>query len=97
MKTIDYKRVAHIFRSAPGHLADTRESRALLEDVANDINSSASRDKFGNTWSARTGEDGVQVWVQVRGDFIVNGGVNYPPRKFNTQTGLASPIRPTRK
>ena len=79
----------HIFREAPDHLADTPANRALLQNVADDAATTLGTDRFGNVWSARTLEDGTQVWVQVRNGVIQNGGVNPTPRVFNPKTGLS--------
>jgi len=79
----------HIFRDAPGHLADTPANRKLLQGVANDSRTTLGTDRFGNSWSARTRSDGSQVWVQTRNGVIQNGGVNSTPRSFNPQTGLS--------
>jgi hypothetical protein len=79
----------HIFRDAPGHLADTPANRSLLQGVANDSRTTLGTDRFGNTWSARSRSDGSQVWVQTRNGVIQNGGVNSTPRTFNPQTGLS--------
>lgn len=57
-------RLGHIFRDAPGHLADTPANRKLLQGVADDPATTLSADKFGNTWSARTLDDGTQAWTQ---------------------------------
>jgi len=81
--------VRHIFREAPGHLADTTVNRTLLRDVAEDAATTLGTDRFGNVWSARTLEDGSQVWVQMRNGVIQNGGVNTTPRVFNPETGLS--------
>ena len=33
----------------------------------------------------------------MRGDKIINGGVNSIPQKFNRETGLSSPVKPKQK
>ncbi len=81
--------IQHIFRDAPGHLADTPENRSLLQDVASDSHTTLGTDRFGNVWSAKTQSDGSQVWVQTRNGVIQNGGLNSSPRTFNPQTGLS--------
>jgi hypothetical protein len=80
--------LAHIFRLAEGHIADTPENRAILLEVANDPGDSLPADRYGNEWSARILSDGTQVWTQARNGKLVNGGVNATPRLFNSQTGL---------
>ncbi len=79
----------HIFRDAPGHIADTPANRRLLQQVADDRNRTLGTDRFGNTWSARNQADGTQVWTQVRNGVIQNGGVNQVPRSFSPKTGLS--------
>jgi filamentous hemagglutinin len=87
-------RLGHVFRDAPGHLLDTPANRKLLQGVADDPATTLGADKFGNTWSARTLDDGTQAWTQTRNGDIINGGLNPTPRPFNPQTGLARPQRP---
>ncbi len=91
---IDEKRVRHIFRSKRGHFSNTTKNRKLLESVANNPSTTLGKDKFGNIWSAQTRPDGTQVWTQMRGGKIINGGINQAPRQFNSETGLASSIKP---
>ncbi len=81
----------HIFRKKKGHLEDTTENRSLLESVANKIENYVGADKHGNEWYSQTLHDGSQVWVQVRGNTIQNGGVNNPPLKWNVGTGFSKP------
>ncbi len=81
--------VKHIFRDAPGHLADTPANRRLLQRVADDASTTLGMDKFGNVWSARALDDGTQVWVQSRNGVIQNGGLNQTPRIFDPTTGLS--------
>ncbi|MDY7095737.1 MAG: RHS repeat-associated core domain-containing protein [Acidobacteriota bacterium] len=81
--------VQHIFRDAPGHLADTPASRKLLQGIADDVSTTLGTDRFGNVWSARTLDDGTQMWVQTRNGVIQNGGLNQMPRVFNPETGLS--------
>ncbi|ANO52658.1 RHS repeat-associated core domain-containing protein [Woeseia oceani] len=71
--------VQHIFRNAPGHIADTAANRALLQRVASNPGNRVGHDRFGNTIWSRYQSDGSQVWVQTRGGVIQNGGVNAPP------------------
>lgn len=91
---IAQKSADHIFRNAPGHFReDTEENRRLLESVANDRNSYLGNDKYGNSWHARTQNDGTQIWTQSRNGEIRNGGINKTPRTFNRETGLSSPTK----
>lgn len=74
---------SHIFRQAPGHLAeDTVANRALLRGAVNPDNLVGARGPGGSISVYReTLPDGRQVWVEVRnGTEITNGGVNDPPR-----------------
>src|ERR1700746_1418885 len=90
MITIDESRVAHIFRVAEGHFPeDTAESREALTDAANDSTNVLSADQFGNTGAAKTFPNGTQIWVQIRGGRITNGGINRNPRSFSPSTGLS--------
>ena len=91
---IDNARAGHIFRDAPEHLADTPPNRALLTNVANTRSARLGTDQHGNVWSASVRSDGSQVWVQMRGNVIVNGGVSQTPRTFNPATGLSRRERP---
>jgi hypothetical protein len=90
----DDAQIKHVFRDPEGHLPDTPEHRALLEEVANDPKSALGTDRHGKTWSARTLPDGSQVWTATKGGTIINGGVNRKPRTFHPGTGLSSPARP---
>ena len=75
---------SHIFRDAPGHLAeDTAENRALLRGAVKPDNLMGTRGPGGSIGVYReTLSDGRQVWVEVRdGSEITNGGVNDVPRQ----------------
>jgi hypothetical protein len=56
--------IRHIFRDAPGHLADTPANRAILQGLADDARALLGTDRFGNQWFARLNADGTQTWVQ---------------------------------
>ena len=86
-----------IFGDREGHLPDTPENRQLLENVANDPATTLGPDKFGNEWSAKTLDDGTQVWTQTRDGNVINGGLNESPQSYNPDTGLSSPVRPNWK
>lgn len=81
----------HIFRDAEGHIPDTPENRALLEDVANDPANFRRTDKYGNEWYTKIQSDGSQVWVESRNGNIFEGGVNNTPKPWNPETGLKKP------
>ena len=83
---IDESRVRHIFRNAEGHFReDADANRRLLIDVASRRTNFLGTDRIGNDWYAENLADGTQVWVRVRDDKIVNGGINRRPRNV---TGL---------
>ena len=71
-----------------GHIPDTPENRALLEDVANDLENFRGTDKYGNEWYTKIQSNGSQVWVESRNGNIFEGGVNEKPRSWNPKTGL---------
>ena len=81
----------HIFRPSEGLIKDTPENRTLLLEVANDPASRLESDQHGNYWAARLLEDGRQVWVRMRGEKIINAGINAVPRDFHSMTGLNRP------
>lgn len=84
--TIDENSARHIFRNAPGHFReDTEANRRLLITVAGKRTNFLGTDRSRNEWYAENLADGTQVWLRVRGDKIVNGGINHSPRDF---TGL---------
>lgn len=82
--------IKHIFRNKEGHILDTPNNRKLLEDVANRTENFMGTDKYGNEWYSQTQSDGSQVWVTTRNGTIQNGGVNNPPKVWNTETGYNS-------
>jgi len=84
--TIDEDRFGHIFREAEGHFReDSDVNRRILIDVASRRANFLGTDRAGNAWYAETLTDGTQVWVRVRNDKVVNGGLNQSSRSF---TGL---------
>ncbi|MBC8537261.1 hypothetical protein, partial [Feifania hominis] len=78
----------HIFRDAVGHIPDTPENRALLEDVANNAENFRGTDKYGNEWYTKTLENGKEVWVESRNGNIFEGGINETSKPWNPYTGL---------
>lgn len=93
---IDEARSKHIFADRPGHVPDTPENRALIEDTANKKSNYKGTDAFGKEGYTETLADGRQAWAEVRDGKIVNGGVNDEGshRGFDNATGLNSPNRP---
>lgn len=75
---------SHIFRNAPGHLAeDTAENRALIKsalDPANLRQTDPLKDGTLLYRYFRILPDGTQVWAEVRNGEITNGGLNDIPR-----------------
>ena len=86
--TIAEGRGGHIFRDAPGHLPNNQASRDTVLNVANDARNLLGSDRFGNSWYASNSGQG-QVWVQVRNNEVVNGGVNAVPRTYTPDRGLS--------
>ncbi len=82
--------IKHIFRNAPGHLADTPQNRAMLLNLANDASKYIGTDSNGNSWNAEIMPDGSQNWVRYRNGTIINGGNGYPPRQWDSESGLNS-------
>ena len=78
----------HIFRDAEGHIPDTPENRALLENIANDAENFRGIDKYGNEWYTKILENGREVWVESRNGNIFEGGINEIPKSWNPNTGL---------
>ena len=84
----------HIFRVKEGHLSvDTPENRALLEAVAGDPAHLRGTTMYGMRGYSKTLPDGTQVWVEVNGSTIINGGVDSGIRPWNERTGFKSPTR----
>ena len=84
--TIDESRLGHIFREADGHFREDNDvNRRILIDVASQRANFLGTDRAGNARYAETLTDGTQVWVRVRNDKVVNGGLNQRPRRL---TGL---------
>ena len=77
---IDEANADHIFRDAPGHLAeDTAENRAILEDAVKPGNYVETRPSGVLVYREEL-PNGEQVWVNLRNGKITNGGVNETPR-----------------
>jgi filamentous hemagglutinin len=82
-----HSQLGHIFRNAPGHLADTPANRQLLTDVASNSANRVGVDRFGNVWFSLTRADGTQVWASARNGVIQNGGLNQVPQAFPNIVG----------
>ena len=78
----------HIFGNRPGHLPQSKENEKILVDLANDESKYIGDDLTGNSWNAKTNEDGTQIWVVHRNGIIQNGGINDKPRDWSELTGL---------
>ena len=83
--------IGHIFSGAEGHIPDTLENRALLENVANNVDNFRDKDKYENEWYTMDLEEGSQVWVEVRNGNIFEGGINKAPKPWDPDTGLKKP------
>jgi filamentous hemagglutinin len=89
---LDDRRASHIFRNSPGHLADTEANRSLLLNVANDRGTwFPGQDVHGNIWAAAELPGQGQLWVVIRDNLIINGGMNKEPQPWNPVTGLSAP------
>ena len=92
--TIPANVASHMFGSRAGHIIDTPENRQLLIDTASDSKNLYGVDTHGNEGYAKELADGRQIWVNVRGNNITNGGINDTPRQWDPQTGFSRPFRP---
>jgi RHS repeat-associated protein len=73
--------VGHMFREAPGHLAeDTAENRQLLQETANNPANYVSMDPEGVATYRQILPDGRQAWAEVYNGQVTNGGVNDVPK-----------------
>ncbi|MDO4939935.1 MAG: hypothetical protein Q4E54_08270 [Lachnospiraceae bacterium] len=77
----------HIFGKRDGHVPDTPENRKMLEDLANNKELYRGRDADGCDWNSEMQQDGSQKWVRYRNGRIINGGINNPPRRWDSITG----------
>jgi hypothetical protein len=70
----------HIFRDAPGHLADdTIANRQIIQSAVDPANLIGTSADGVSRYRVRL-EDGTQAWADVYNGQIVNGGVNQIPR-----------------
>ena len=71
--------LGHIFRNAPGHLADdTIENRSLITSAVTQADR-ATTNAHGATTYYRTLPNGTQAWAEVFDGTIRNGGINRIP------------------
>ncbi len=71
----------HIFRKADNHLPeDTPANRELLMKTAENPENYVGPRPGGNELYAQRQSDGTEVWVEVQGGKIQNGGVNDAPK-----------------
>ena len=69
------------YSETEGHFReDTEANRRSLIEVASTPANFIGTDRVGNDWYEENLTDGTQVWVRVRADKIVNGGINQSPR-----------------
>ena len=77
----------HIFRNKAGHISDSLENRKVLTEVTLTENFLGIAGR-GNSWYAKTLDDGRQIWVEARGGKIWDGGINSIPRPWDDYYGL---------
>lgn len=90
--------INHIFQ--PSHnMSHTPENIALLEEMANNPKYFCGKDKHGAEWYAKDLPGGKQMWTQVRGGIIFEGGINLKRLPWNPETGFKrqEPPRQRRK
>jgi RHS repeat-associated protein len=72
--------LGHIFRKDAGHFTeDTAVNRSILLNAISP-NNFIGIDQFGNQIFAQLLSDGTEIWVQIQGGIIQNGGINLIPR-----------------
>lgn len=83
--------IDHIFREGDGHISFSKENVKKLSNlINNDNNLVLEKDKYGNSWYAKTNPDGTQSWGTVYGGKLRNGGVNSSPKEVDPETGLSN-------
>lgn len=80
----------HIFDNREGHQPDSPEFRMDVINCVKNVEYHVGPDIRDNQWFEKVLSDGTQLWVQVRGDTIINCGTNEVSRKYNCITGLSS-------
>ena len=87
----------HIFDDRKGHVIDTPENRERIVGLVKDPTKYAGPSEWGNEWYGEILPDGTQLWAEVRGNKIINCGINEIPKKYNPKTEYSSPDRPSQK
>jgi len=89
------KRAKHIFRNKKNHFSqDTPENRKRLLDLVSNKDYRLGMCRRGKEWYGRIVENGKQLWAEVFGGEIGNGGLNEIPNEFNSETGLSRRFPP---
>lgn len=78
-------------------IQQTAENEQLLIDISNNSEIFLAVDSRGNSWFAKTLDNGKQAWTSVRNNKIQNGGINNTPRTFNDRSGLSGDEPPPQK
>jgi hypothetical protein len=79
----DDSQVKHIFRRRRNHIEDTVKNRQLLLETGKDRMNYKGKDDWGNSWYAKTLDNGREVWVEIRDGIIQNGGINQIPKDWS--------------
>jgi len=79
----------HLFEDRPGHVVDTFENRERFVALAKDPTKFLTESDWGNWWYAEILPNGTQLWAEVRGEKIINCGINELPLECNKDTGLS--------
>ncbi len=83
----------HIFDNRQGHRPDSPEFKTDVINCVKNVEYHVGPDIRDNEWFQKILSDGTQLWVQVRGDTIINCGINETLRMYNCITGLSSVSR----
>ncbi len=84
------KNIDHIFADRVGHQVDSLEFRSQVIECVKNINNHLGSDLRDNQWFSQIlFPSGAQLWAQIRGDVIINCGINNVPKKYNCITGLS--------
>lgn len=81
------KQTYHLKQKSGHILRDTPGARYLLESTtANKYY--YGHDMYGNAWYQQMQTNGSQIWVEVRSNVIIDGGINGTPRSWDLMTGF---------